>query len=198
MLHAFGGLPGGVLVGLFHVAWVLIITSRPFEATSTGFLDGLLSLFGYPSGSGQSLVDGSLRMRYCSANFSRQKPTWGLPPFGGVAALVSAVGVHPSFVGLSGSGAVSSLGNIDNGGRNKIRLTKKPNVRKCLELILRGSQFPNVGGLTLSGVLFFMGERVGSFVLGVGPLMLVSSGNWLIIRLHSPTPPGEVHVGFFQ
>ena len=53
-----------------------------------------------------------------------------LPHFGGVAVLVSAVHTHPSVVGLSGSGAVSSLGNIDNGGRRKIRLTKKTNVCK--------------------------------------------------------------------
>ena len=47
-----------------------------------------------------------------------------------MAVLVSAVYTHPSVVGLSGSGAVSSLGNIDNGGTRKIRLTKKTNVCK--------------------------------------------------------------------
>ena len=73
-------------------------------------MDDLLSLFGYPSGCGQSLVDGSLRMRYCSANFSRKKPTWWLPPVGGVADLVSAVGVHPPVVGLLGSGALPPSG----------------------------------------------------------------------------------------
>ena len=54
----------------------------------------------------------------------------GLPPLGGVAALVSAVDVHPPVLGLSGSGAVSSIGNTEGGGRKKIRLTKKTNVRK--------------------------------------------------------------------
>ena len=93
-------------------------------------MDDLLFLFGNPSGSGQSLVDGSLRMRYCSATFSRKKPTWGLPPSGGVAVLVSAVDAHQSVVGLSGPGAALSLGNVGNGGRRKIRLTKKTNVRK--------------------------------------------------------------------
>ena len=106
------------------------LSCRPLEATNTGFLDDLLSLFGYPSGSGQFLVDGSLRMRYCSANFSRKKPTWGLPHSGRVAVMVSAVGTHASVLGLSGSGDVSSLGNIDNDGRKKIRLTKKTHVRK--------------------------------------------------------------------
>ena len=41
---------------------VMVLPPRPLDGT--GFLDDLLSLFGYPSGSGQSLVDGSLRMRY--------------------------------------------------------------------------------------------------------------------------------------
>ena len=144
VLHALGGLPGGLgrfipcRLGSNHcslrsIGWERCghgLTSRPLEATNTGFLDDLLSLFGYPSGSGQFLVDGSLGMRYCSANFSRKKPTRGLPHSGGVAVLVSAVDTHPSVVGLSGSGAVSSLGNIDKGGRGKIRLTKKTNVRK--------------------------------------------------------------------
>ena len=164
MLRAFGTLPGGLgrfipcRLGANHcrlrsIGWERCghgLTSRPLEATSSGFLDDLLSLCGYPSGSGQSLVDGSLRIRYCSAYFSRKKPTGGLPHFGGVAALVSVVGVHPPVVGLWGSGDVSGLGISDNGGRKKIRLTKKTNVRKRFGVDLWGSQFPNVGRLTLS------------------------------------------------
>ena len=53
-----------------------------------------------------------------------------MPLLGGVAALVSAVDVNPPVVGLSGSGDVSSLGNIEGCGRKKIRFTKKTNVRK--------------------------------------------------------------------
>ena len=49
------------------------LTSRPLEASDSGFLDDLLSLFGYSSGSGESLVDGSLRMRYCSTNFLQRE-----------------------------------------------------------------------------------------------------------------------------
>ena len=51
------------------------------------------------------------------------------PPSGGVAALVSAVNVRPPAVGWLGSGAASSLGNIEGDGREKIRLTKKTDVR---------------------------------------------------------------------
>ena len=136
------------------------LTSRPLEATSTGFLDDLLSLFGYPSGSGQSLVDGSLRMRYCSANFSRKKPTWGLPPFGGVAALVSAVDVHPPVVGLSGSGLSLALETLTMVEERGYDLPKRLMCVSVLELILGSSQSQNVGRLTLSGALFFMGTRV--------------------------------------
>ena len=84
MLRALGGLPGGLgrflpcRLGANHcrlrsIGWERCghgLTSKPLEASGTGFLDDLPSLFGYPSGSGQSLVDGSLGMRYCSANFS--------------------------------------------------------------------------------------------------------------------------------
>ena len=87
MIRALGGLPG--CLGRFlpcricanhcrlrSIGWERCghgLTSRPLETSDAGFLDDLLSLFGYPVGSGQSLVDGSLRMRYCSANFSHKK-----------------------------------------------------------------------------------------------------------------------------
>ena len=146
MLRALGGLPGGLgrflpcRLGANHcrlrsLGWERRghgLTSRPLEACGTGFLDDLLSLFGYPSGSGQSLVDGSLGMRYCSFNFSNEKPTWKLPPFGGVAALVAAVAVPPLVAGLRGSVDAPSFRDFGEGGRERIRLTKKTNVRKRL------------------------------------------------------------------
>ena len=99
------------------------LTSRPLEASGAGFLDDLLSLFGYPSGSGQSLVDGSLRMRSCSANFSHKNPTWGLPHSGGVAALVSFC--SPPVVGLQGSGDIPSFRTFGEVERKRIRLNHK-------------------------------------------------------------------------
>ena len=96
-----------------------MVLSRPLEASGTGFLDDLLSLFGYPSGSGQFLVDGSLRMWYCSANFSHKKPTWGLPHSGGVAALVAAASVPP-VVGLQGSGDIPSFRTFGEVERKRI------------------------------------------------------------------------------
>ena len=88
------------------------LTSRPFEASDAGFLDDLLFLFGYPVGSGQSLVDGSLRMRYCSANFSCKKPTCGLPHSGGVAALVGTASFRPTVAGFSGFWGYFRLSNL--------------------------------------------------------------------------------------
>ena len=87
MLRALGGLPGGLgrflpcRIGADHcrlrsIGWERCghgLTSRPLEASDAGFLDDLLFLFGYPAGSGQSLVDGSLRMRYCSVFFFLQE-----------------------------------------------------------------------------------------------------------------------------
>ena len=177
MLRALGGLPGVLgrfipcRLGANHcrlrsIGWERCghgLTSRPSEAASAGFLDDLLSLFGYPSGSGQFLYDGSLRMRYCSANFSCKKPTWGLPPSGGVAALVSAVGVHPS-----GSGAVSSFGNIGNGGRKKIRLTKKTNVRKRFRVDPWEQPIPKRWRADTFRSVVFHGHEGGIFCSGSG------------------------------
>ena len=89
MIRALSGLPGGLgrflpcRIGANHcrlrsIGWERCghgLTSRPLEASDAGFLEDLLILFGYPVGSGQLLVDGSLWMRYCSANFSCKKPT---------------------------------------------------------------------------------------------------------------------------
>ena len=130
MLRALGDLPDGLgrflpcRIGAKHcrlrsIGWERCghgLTSRPLEASGAVFLDDLLSLFGYPGGSGQSLVDGSLRMRYCSANFSHKKPTWGLPHSGGVAALVDTASFRPTVAGFRGPGnilGVRTFGKIE-------------------------------------------------------------------------------------
>ena len=41
--------------------------------------------------------------------FPNKKPTWKLPPSGGVGALVSAAVVHPLVAGLPGSGGYSQF-----------------------------------------------------------------------------------------
>ena len=182
MLRALGGLPGGLgrflpcRLGANHcrlrsVGWERCghgLTSRPLEASGTGFLDDLLSLFGCPSGSGRSLVDGSLRMRYCSNNFCNKKPTWGLPSSGGVAALVSAAAVHPLVAGLPVSGDTPSFRNFGEGGRKRIRLTKKINVRKRFGVDPWEQPIPKRWKAdTLKGVAFH-GQEEGIVCSGVG------------------------------
>ena len=152
------------------------------------FLDDLLSLFGYPSGSGQSLVDGSLRMRYCSTNFSHKKPTWRLPPSGGVAALVSAAAVHPLVAGLPGSGDTPSFRNFGEGGRKRIRLTKKTNVRNRFGVDPWEQPNPKrVKADTLRGIAFLEQEE-GIVCSGVGfSHVSEPTGIGLNNRLHSST-----------
>ena len=41
------------------------------------FLDELLALFRYPSGSGRALLDGTLPLRYCSTRFASLTPLGG-------------------------------------------------------------------------------------------------------------------------
>ena len=144
MIRALGDLPGGLgrflpcRIGTNHcrlrsIGWERCghgLRSRSLEASDAGFLDDLLFLFGYPIGSGQSLVDGSLRMRYCSANSSCKKPTWWLPHSGGVAALVGTASFRPLVAGSPGSGDTPSFRNSRDGKRMRIRLAKKTNVRK--------------------------------------------------------------------
>ena len=181
MVRALSGLPGGLgrflpcRVGSNHcrlrsIGWERCghgLTSRPLEASDVGFLEDLLVLFGYPAGSGHLLVDGSLRMRYCSANFSCKKPTWGLPSFGGVAALVRTQSVSAP-VGLSsGIGGVTGLNIIGNNERKRVRLTKKTNVKKRFGVDFGEQPIPKRWKGGFLGVRF-PGGLGGIFRSGVG------------------------------
>ena len=122
----------------------------------------------YPSGSGQSLVDGSLRMRYCSTNFSNKKLTWKLPPFGGVAALVAAAAVHP-LAGLRGFGdAPGFRGHWRRCKEEDTTYRKRQTFVNVLGLILGSSQFQNAERLTLWEVFLFEERDEGSVRFGVG------------------------------
>ena len=184
LFRALAGLPGGLgrflpcRIGpnhcrLWSIGWERCghgLTSRPLEASDAGFLDDLLFLFGYPAGSGQSLVDGSLRMRYCSANFSCKRPTWRLLHSGGVAALVDVATLHMLVDGSSGSGDAPSFRDFGNGKRVRTRLTKKTNVRKRFGVDPWVQPFPKRWKADTLRVSFFMGARVGSSVLVLGCL----------------------------
>ena len=64
-------------------------TSRPRETSHPDFLDSLLAVFGNPLGSVGLLLSGELPLRFCSGNFALRKPSWSLPHYGGVQALLS-------------------------------------------------------------------------------------------------------------
>ena len=62
---------------LRHLGWERCchgLTSRPRESASASFLDQLLSLFHYPSGSSGALLAGTLPLRYCSFKFAAKTP----------------------------------------------------------------------------------------------------------------------------
>ena len=78
---------------LRHVGWEKCghgLTSRPRESAFVHFLDELLALFRYPSGSGHALLAGTLPLRYCTTRFACMMPTWRLPALGAVRFLVAA------------------------------------------------------------------------------------------------------------
>ena len=65
---------------LRHIGWEKCghgLTSRPRESASLHFLDELLALFRYPSGSGRALLAGTLPLKYCSTRFACMTPLGG-------------------------------------------------------------------------------------------------------------------------
>ena len=107
MLRALTKLPGGLgrfLLGriganhgrLRHVGWEKCchgLTCRPRESSGEVFLCDLLSLLGYPSGSGSALQNGTLQLRYHTVPFARRIPTWRLPTSGQVPKIIAGFGV---------------------------------------------------------------------------------------------------------
>ena len=113
---------------LRHIGWEKCghgLTSRPLESASLPFLDELLALFKYPSGSGRALLTGTLPLKYCSARFACLTPSWRLPVPGSVGDLVAAYSddgrravvdeVGQGVLWISGSGP----------GRKRIRQNRK-------------------------------------------------------------------------
>ena len=113
---------------LRHIGWEKCghgLTSRPRESASVHFLDELLVLFRYPSGSGHALLAGTLPLRYCTTRFACMMPTWRLPALGAVRSLVAAYSEDEHRVVADevdlGVSWVSGLGP----GRKRIRLIRK-------------------------------------------------------------------------
>ena len=117
-----------------HIGWEKCghgLTSRPRESASVHFLDELLALFRYPSGSGRALLAGTLPLRYCSTRFACVTPSWRLPVHGSVRSLVAA------YSGADGKAAVDEVGRDvfwvsgSGPGRKRIRLIKKNSCTPC-------------------------------------------------------------------
>ena len=113
---------------LRHVGWERCghgLTSRPRKSASEPFLNALLRLFGYPSGSAGALLAGTLPLRYCTTRFASRIPTWRLPVPGHAACLVTASIEVPGASGIE----VSRRGVHCVGGsgpaRKRIRLNRK-------------------------------------------------------------------------
>ena len=107
---------------LRHLGWERCchgLTSRPRESASAPFLDQLLSLFHYPSGSSGALLAGTLPSRYCSFKFAAKTPFWALPVPGHVSVLLT---VHDQVAAVGGAEVVSG----GSGSRRKrFRLNRK-------------------------------------------------------------------------
>ena len=70
---------------------------------------------GYPRGSAAELLDGALKLRCCTAPFSKRFPTWTLPPVGN---------------GRIRSFGVATDHSLDEGSNvvKRVRLTRKTHV----------------------------------------------------------------------
>ena len=107
------------------------------------FLDSLLEVFGYPVRSGSLLLAGELPLRYYSGNFALRKPSWSLPDFGGVQALLSAEGSGLGLVQFPAAGGRGDSGGCwirgVGGTWKRMRLTKK-----TASSLVRGRGVPHV------------------------------------------------------
>ena len=60
------------------------LTSRPLETCHHQCLKAVCGLLGCPAGAAAELLDGSLKLRYCTTQFSRRLLPWTLPRSGRV------------------------------------------------------------------------------------------------------------------
>ena len=174
LLRALGGLPGGLgrflpcRVGAYHcrlrsIVWERCghcLTSRPLEASDAGFLDDLLSLFGYPSGSGRSLVDGFLFG--CGIALLILLIRSLLGGCRTLAVLVAAFSAQPLVAGLLVLGKFPAFELLEKLKRRGYDLPKRQMYVNVPGLIFGSSQFLNDVGIVRSGVgSSHLGEPMG-------------------------------------
>ena len=101
--------------------------------SSVHFLDELLVLFGYASGSGAALLEGTLPLRYYTSRFARKVPTWRLPAAGEVASLLPGEGGEAGSVCAAPSVHAPSdgmlLGCVHGGGGSGLSIGRFKRVR---------------------------------------------------------------------
>ena len=126
LLRALGKLPGGLsrflpcrlgahLSRLRHVGWNQCshgLDSRPLESCHHQCLKAVCGVLGYPTGSALELLDGTLKLRYCTALFTKRFPPWSLPQV-------------CSWVGERSFSTIDHLPDIDSTVGKRVRLTKK-------------------------------------------------------------------------
>ena len=69
---------GGHLSRLGHLGWGQCshgLTSRPLESCHRNCLQAACMVSGYPQGAAADLLDGTLKLRYCTTVFTR-RVTW--------------------------------------------------------------------------------------------------------------------------
>ena len=129
---------------LRHIGWERCghgLTSRPRESASEDFLNRLVMLFDYPSGSAAAFLAGVLPLRDCSARLACRFPNWKLPDKGHVCELVTDGVVDDRVLGCGGVCRVSSPGSACGtgiicggwvlGGFKRSRLNRKISCTPC-------------------------------------------------------------------
>ena len=88
------------------------LSSRPLESCHHQCLSAVCGVLGYPKGSASDLLDGTLKLRYCTTIFTTRFTPWSLPRVGN--------GSGKRQLGIPGS-------HSDPGGHlgKQVRLTKK-------------------------------------------------------------------------
>ena len=76
---------GSHMSRLRHLGWNQCshgLTSRPLESCHHQCLKAVCDVLEYPKGSASELLDGTLKLRYCTTNFTTRFHPWSLPRVG--------------------------------------------------------------------------------------------------------------------
>ena len=136
LVRALAKLPGGLgrflpcglgshMSRLRHLGWNQCshgLTSRPLESCHHQCLKAMCGVLGYPKGSAMELLDGTLKLRYCTDLFTKRFHPWSLPKVG--------YGV--------GRSHVTTPGHLPDSGGNRgirVRLTRKTRPGEVIHII---------------------------------------------------------------